>query len=68
MSKKDQNIMIYLRKDTYEEYKKLSILTKQPISRIIAQTLNEPSSVEMIKSLCKFFEEIQKGGEEVGKI
>lgn len=64
MGKKEQNISIYLRKDTYEVLKRLSDITKQPISGIIAHVLQEEQCLNMLKNLCVVFEDlIKKGGE-----
>lgn len=50
---KDNNISIYLRKDTYEKYKELTELLELPLSSFIAQMLQTPDQLKVIDDLIK---------------
>lgn len=67
---KDNNISIYLRKETYTKYKQLTDIMEIPLSSFIAQTLQTPEQMKVIDNLiemAKLTKESQANGDRKGQ-
>lgn len=57
---KEQNISIYLRKENYEKYKKLTDIMNIPLSSFLAQSLQDANSMAVVDRMILLAQEAKE--------